>query len=96
MQDQINLLLENVVPSGAVSAVPGSPNGVVPDPPPVPDEVSQLFRIPNSAEIPIKGVHSAPPPAKNIEKKLDETAWQKFAEQVKKAENVLNQISTLT
>jgi len=88
MQDQINLLLESVVPSGTVSAVPGSPNVVAPEPPAVPDESAQLFRIPNSTEIPIKGVHSVPPPAKNIEKKLDETAWQKFAAQVKQAENV--------
>jgi hypothetical protein len=88
MQDQINQLLESVVPSGAVSAAPGSPNEMAPAGFPVPDESAQLFRIPKSTEVFIKGVHSAPPPAKQIEKKLDETAWAKFDEQVKQAAKV--------
>jgi hypothetical protein len=34
-----------------------------------------LFRIPTSNEVPIDGMHSAPPPTKNIWKKLSDSRW---------------------
>ena len=47
-----------------------------------------LFRIPTANEIPIKGVHSAPPPTRSLEKKLDDTAWKGFVEQILTYEKV--------
>jgi hypothetical protein len=41
---------------------------------PTSDE-SGLFRIPTSNEVPIDGMHSAPPPTKNIWKKLSDSRW---------------------
>lgn len=34
-----------------------------------------LFRIPTSNEVPIDGMHSAPPPTKNIWKRLSDSRW---------------------
>lgn len=97
MQDQINLLLESVVPSSAVTANAPSPNATnISLDPVMPETSAPLFRIPTSTEIPIKGVHSAPPPAKNIEKKLDESAWEKMTEQVKAAGTVYPLLHWLT
>lgn len=48
-----------------------------------------LFRIPTANEVPIKGVHSAPPPTRNLDKKLDETAWKGLVEQILTYEKVI-------
>jgi hypothetical protein len=39
------------------------------------DSENGLFRIPTSNEVPIDGMHSAPPPTKNIWKKLGDSRW---------------------
>jgi len=85
MQTQLDQLLSSVVPSGAATGVPSSP---APDAPAVTDTSDPLFRIPASTEVPVKGVHAAPPPARNIQKKLDEAGWKRLAEQVQAAQNV--------
>jgi len=54
-----------------------------------------LFRIPTANEVPIKGVHSAPPPTRNLEKKLDETAWKSLVEQIHTYEKVIITLSLI-
>lgn len=39
------------------------------------DSENGLFRIPTSNEVPIAGMHSAPPPTKNVWKKLTDSRW---------------------
>jgi len=85
MQTQLDQLMSSVVPSGAATGVPSSP---APDFPGVSDSSAPLFRIPASTEVPVKGVHAAPPPTRNIQKKLDEVGWKRLAEQVEAAQNV--------
>lgn len=85
MQTQLDQLMSSVVPSGAATGITSSP---APDAPVVSDTSDPLFRIPASTEVPVKGVHAAPPPSRNIQKKLDEVGWKRLAEQVKAAENV--------
>jgi len=85
MQTQLDQLMSSVVPSGAASGVPSSPALDVHG---VPDSSAPLFRIPASTEVPVKGVHAAPPPTRNIQKKLDEVGWKRLAEQVEAAQNV--------
>jgi len=101
MQSQIDQLMNSMVPSGTVtaSAWPSSPNpnasnttgtvNVTHTQCAVDMANDPLFRIPTANEVPIKGVHSAPPPTPNIEQKLDETAWKRLVEQIQIAENVL-------
>ena len=94
MQSQIDQLMNSMIPSGTAtaSAWPSSPNPSAPTGTTTTctmDVASDpLFRIPTANEVPIKGVHSAPPPTRNIEKKLDETAWKNLVEQIQLAENV--------
>jgi hypothetical protein len=39
------------------------------------DPEDGLFRIPTSNEVPIAGMHSAPPPTKNVWRKLTDSRW---------------------
>jgi hypothetical protein len=76
LQSQIDQLMTSVLPSGSATAWPSTPNvSNLPDPA-ITDSSSSLFRIPKATEVPIKGVHSAPPPTRNIDKKLDEATWK--------------------
>jgi hypothetical protein len=43
---------------------------------------SPLFRIPTSSEVPIEGIHSAPPPSNRVWRKLTESRWNEIASQV--------------
>ena len=89
MQSQLDQLISSVLPSGSATQWPSTPNmsntDIVPE---LLESAAPLFRIPTSNEVPIKGVHSAPPPTMRIEKKLDETAWKKLAAQVHISEHV--------
>jgi hypothetical protein len=89
MQAQLDLLMSSVVPSGAATAQPSSPV----DSAAVADPTSTLFRIPAAHEVPIKGVHSAPPPTRNIGDKLDEISWARFLAQVEAAKPVTDSLN---
>jgi hypothetical protein len=86
MQSQIDQLMSNMLPSGSATAWPSTPNVNNMSEPQ--EALTPLFRIPTSAEVPIKGVHSAPPPTRSI-KKMDETAWKQMALQLREAEKVI-------
>jgi hypothetical protein len=89
MQSQIDQLMSSMLPSGSATAWPSTPNlHSLPDPPGLHEHSAPLFRIPTANEIPIKGVHSAPPPTRSIEKKMDETAWKQLIAQLKETEKV--------
>jgi hypothetical protein len=90
MQSQLDQLMSSVIPSGSATQWPSTPNmSNVDTIPSITDTSAPLFRIPTANEVPIKGVHSAPPPTKNIEKKLDETAWKKLNAQIHISEHVI-------
>jgi hypothetical protein len=82
IQAQLNQLMDTVVPSGTATTWPSTPTEP-PDTPVVPEPPSCLFRIPKSHEVLIKGIHSAPPPIRNVATKLNEPSWQKFADHLK-------------
>ena len=95
MQSQIDQLMSNMLPSGSATCWPSTPNvsglhdGPVNNESSAPhDSSAPLFRIPAANEVPIKGVHSAPPPTRNIEKKLDESSWKSLVSQIHTAEAV--------
>jgi hypothetical protein len=87
MQSQIDQLMSNMIPSGSATAWPSTPNvNNIQEPQ---EALTPLFRIPTFAEVPIKGVHSGPPPTRSIEKKMDETAWKQMSLQLREAEKVI-------
>lgn len=95
IQNQLDQLISNVVPSGIeiATAWPSSPspnnNHNLSEAPNAASRTSAaLFRIPASNEVHIKEVHSAPPMSRNIEKKLDEAAWKGLVHQAELSEAV--------
>jgi hypothetical protein len=89
MQSQIDRLMSNMLTSGAPTSTawPSAPD--VNNLPDIPETSATLFRIPTSNEVPIKGVHSAPPPTRHLDQKFDEAAWKQISAQIKEAEKVV-------
>jgi len=95
IQAQLDQLISRNVPSGSAFVWPSTPDVNNIQVPGIPDD-SQLFRIPAANEVAIKGVHPAPLPGRSFEKKLDESAWKRFANQIQLVEAVQHLMISLT
>lgn len=94
LQAQLDQLITSVVPSGVPTPWTSTANtNYLPD---VRRLADPSFRMPASNEVPIKGVYSASPPNRNIDKKLDETAWKALLNKVQIAETVSSISTRLT